>query len=158
MYLASGVADLPTQQHAGVNVALGADGSASNNNQDMISVMKITSLLQKVVRRDASLYPASEVLRMATRNGYRSTGVRGGAIEVGSRADLIVMDLGGLHNQPLHDPISAVVYSAHATDVETVIVDGQVVMRHRDFRDVDADRVVHEANTRANALLSRIQI
>jgi 5-methylthioadenosine/S-adenosylhomocysteine deaminase len=158
MYLGSGIADLEMQLAAGINVALGTDGPASNNNQDMIGVMKTASLLQKAVRQDASVCPPLEVLRMATRNGARSVGVDAGTIEVGARADLTVMNLEGLHNQPLHDPLAAIVYSAHADDIESVIVDGQIVMCKRVFRDCDPDLVLREAASRARALLARAGI
>ena len=155
MYLANGVADVPGMQAAGVNVALGSDGPATNNNQDMLAVMKAASLLQKVSRRDPAALPPGRVLEMATRDGARAAYSDAGAIEPGRLADLIVVDLTGPHNQPLHRPVSAVVYSAHVDDVESVVVGGQVVMRQRQVIGVDERAIVAEAARRTERILER---
>jgi 5-methylthioadenosine/S-adenosylhomocysteine deaminase len=155
MYLANGVADVPGLHAAGVNVALGTDGAATNNNQDMLTVMKLTPLLQKVVRRDPMLLPPGRVLEMATRDGARAAYVDAGSIEPGRLADLIVFDLGRAHNQPLHRPVSALVYSALADDIEAVVVGGRPVVRDRRLVTLDEAAVVAEAVQRAKALLAR---
>ncbi|MGH7267897.1 MAG: amidohydrolase family protein, partial [Candidatus Rokuibacteriota bacterium] len=151
MYLANGVADVPGFQAVGVNVALGTDGAATNNNQDMFTVMKVAPLLQKVVHRDPTLLPPGRVLEMATRDGARAAYVEAGVIEPGRLADLVIVDLGGAHNQPLHRPVSALVYSALASDVEAVIVGGRLVMRGRRLLTVDQAAIVAEARRRARA-------
>ena len=155
MYLANGVADVPGFHAAGVNVALGTDGAATNNNQDMLTVMKLTPLLQKVVRRDPTLLPPGRVLEMATCDGARAAYVDAGSIEPGRLADLVVVDLGRAHNQPLHRPVSALVYSALADDVEAVVVGGRPVVRDRRLVTLDEAAVVAEAVRRARALLAR---
>jgi 5-methylthioadenosine/S-adenosylhomocysteine deaminase len=155
MYLGSGVMDLPALHAAGVNVALGTDGPATNNNQDMLAVMKATPLLQKAVRRSTDLLPPGRVLEMATLDGARAAYVDAGVIEPGRLADLCVIDLSGVHNQPLHRPVSALVYSAHAEDVESVIVNGHLALRDRRITGVDEAHVVEEARRRAYALLER---
>jgi 5-methylthioadenosine/S-adenosylhomocysteine deaminase len=155
MYLANGVADVPGLQAAGVTVALGTDGAATNNNQDMLTVMKVTPLLQKVTRRDPTLLPPGRVLEMATRDGARAAYLHAGVIEPGRLADLVVVDLGGAHNQPLHRPVSALVYSALASDVESVIVGGRPVLRERRLLTLDEGAIVAEAGRRAEALLAR---
>jgi 5-methylthioadenosine/S-adenosylhomocysteine deaminase len=155
MYLANGVADVPGFHAAGVNVALGTDGAATNNNQDMLTVMKVAPLLQKVVHRDPMLLPPGRVLEMATRDGARAVSLDAGAIEPGRLADLVVMDLGRAHNQPLHRPVSALVYSALQADIEAVLVGGQPVLRDRRLLTVDETAVVAEARRRAGALFAR---
>jgi 5-methylthioadenosine/S-adenosylhomocysteine deaminase len=155
MYLANGVADVPRLHGAGVNVALGTDGAATNNNQDMFTVMKVTPLLQKVVRRDPTLLPPGRVLEMATLDGARAGYLDAGSIQPGRLADLVVVGLGGAHNQPLHRPVSALVYSALASDVEAVTVGGRLVMRDRRLLAVDEVAIVAEARRRAQALFAR---
>jgi 5-methylthioadenosine/S-adenosylhomocysteine deaminase len=155
MYLANGVADVPGFLEAGVNVALGTDGAATNNNQDMLGVMKAAPLLQKVARRDPALLPPGRVLEMATRDGARAAYLDAGAIEPGRLADLVVVDLRGAHNQPLHRPVSALVYSALAGDVESVVVGGRPVVRQRRVLTLDEDAIVAEATRRAHDLLGR---
>ena len=155
MYLANGVADVPGLHAAGVNVALGTDGAATNNNQDMLGVMKMTGLLQRAVRRDPTLLPPGRVLEMATRDGARAAYLDAGAIEAGRLADLVIVDLSGPHNQPLHRPVSALVYSALASDVESVVVGGRVVVRERRLVAVDEQGIIEEAVRRARDLLRR---
>jgi 5-methylthioadenosine/S-adenosylhomocysteine deaminase len=155
MYLGMSVSDVPGLQAAGANVALGSDGPASNNNQDMFAVMKTASILHKSMRRDPSLYPPGQILEMAARNGARAAGVDAGVIEPGRLADLTVVDLSGAHNQPLHRPVSALVYTAHADDVESVVVGGQVVMRNRQIQTVDEQEILAEASRRMQRVLER---
>jgi 5-methylthioadenosine/S-adenosylhomocysteine deaminase len=155
MYLGNGVADVPALHAAGVNVALGSDGAATNNNQDLFAVMKMTGLLQRVVRRDPTLLPPGRVLEMATRDGARAAYLDAGAIEPGRLADLVIVDLSTAHNQPLHRPVSALVQSALASDVESVVVGGRVVMHERRLLTLDEGRIVAEASRRAHDLLRR---
>ena len=155
MYLGSGVADLAKLAAAGVTVALGTDGPASNNNQDMVATMKSAALLQRVSGRDAGLVPPGAALDMATRNGARALGLEGGCIVPGRLADLIVLDLGGVHHQPLHRPISSIVHSAHPDDVETVIVDGRVVLDQGMMVGVDEREAIERAAEAAAALVAR---
>jgi 5-methylthioadenosine/S-adenosylhomocysteine deaminase len=158
MYLGSGIANVSHLAASGVRVALGTDGSASNNNQDMFAVMKTASLLQRARNEDASLLSADEVLVMAWRNGAVSCGIEAGAVAVGHVADLVVVDLGAVHNQPLHDALGAIVFSAHADDVETVIVGGRVIYRERQHLHCDEAMVIREAVRRTGALLARAGI
>lgn len=155
MYLANGIADISALESAGVNVALGSDGPASNNNQDMFAVMKVTSLLEKVTRRNTFLLPPGRVLEMATKDGARAANVDAGVIEPGRLADLAVVDLSGPHNQPLHRPVSALVYSAHAEDVESVVVGGKIVMRNRQIQTLNEREVIAEAQRRIQSLFRR---
>jgi 5-methylthioadenosine/S-adenosylhomocysteine deaminase len=155
MYLGSGIADLRRLADAGVNVALGTDGPASNNNQDMVATLKTTALLQRAGARDAGRLPPGEVLDMATRNGARALNLDAGSIAPGRLADLTVLDLGGPHHQPLHRPISSIVYAAHPDDVESVIVDGRVVLDRRRIVGVDEPEAIERAAEAAAALVAR---
>ncbi|MEM3521627.1 MAG: amidohydrolase, partial [Candidatus Bathyarchaeia archaeon] len=132
MYLASGVAPIQKLIKNGVNVALATDGPASNNNQDMFSVMKFTALLQKVSNLDPLSITAEQVLEMATINGAKALGLENeiGSIEPGKKADIIMIDLKKPHLAPIHKPISSIVYSAFGSDVETVIIDGKIIMEN----------------------------
>lgn len=92
---------------------------------------------------------------MATANGGKACGLRTGSLSIGDVADLTVLDLSGLHNQPIHDPFTAIVSSAHASDVEAVVVDGRIVMKARTFTSVDEDWVLIEAKRRTRHVLER---
>jgi 5-methylthioadenosine/S-adenosylhomocysteine deaminase len=116
-------------KEAGLNVSLGTDGTASNNNLDMFESMKFASLLQKFTSSDPTVLPAKEALRMATINGARALGIDAGVIEVGKLADLILVDLRSPAFNPNHSLISNVVYSAGGSCVDTVICDGRILMR-----------------------------
>ncbi len=122
MKLASGFCPLAKLDAAGVNVALGTDGAASNNDQDMFSEMRSAALTAKAVAGDSSVIPAARVLRMATLNGARALGLEAelGSISPGKWADLTAVDLSGIDCQPVYNPISQLVYTAtrhHVTDV-----------------------------------------
>jgi 5-methylthioadenosine/S-adenosylhomocysteine deaminase len=149
MYLGSGAAAVPAMLKRGINVAVGTDGAATNNNQDMFLVMRLTSLLARVVHRDPRLVAPGLALELATRNGAKATRIDAGSLEVGKLADLVVVDLTGTHNQPLHRPVSGLVNSAHSDDVESVIVGGRIVMRSRRIEHVDEEELMVEVNRRA---------
>lgn len=125
--LASGIAPITAYRAAGVNVALGTDGAASNNVLDILSEMRITSLLAKAVSGVAAALPAEQVLRMATIDGALALGLADeiGSIETGKWADLTCVDLQRLHSQPLYDPVSQLVYTARADQVSDVWVAGK---------------------------------
>ena len=128
--LASGTARIPDLLSAGVNVAVGTDGPASSNDLDLLFAMRLAALLQKAVCGDASVVDAVSVLRMATVNGARALGIDHlvGSIEVGKRADLVVFCADAASLTPTYDPHSAIVYAASRAEVETVVIDGQVVV------------------------------
>ncbi|MGH7767173.1 MAG: amidohydrolase family protein [Candidatus Binatia bacterium] len=152
MMLGDGVAPVVAMLRRGVNVALGTDGAASNHSQDMFETMKTASLLQKVDHRDAGVIAPYAVLRMATAGGAKALGLASqcGTIEIGKRADLIMVRLDTVHSQPINDLFSQLVHCAKAGDVETVIVDGRVLMKNRELRRSDERRVLEDAR-KANA-------
>ena len=141
----------------GVNVSLGTDGPASNNSLDLFETMKTGALLQKHAYLDPTVLPAYEALKMATLNGARAVGLEKdvGSLEVGKKADVILVDLAKPHLTPLHDIYSTIVYSARAADVDTVIVDGKILMQNRQVRSLDEQAVMEKARKTAYDLLSR---
>jgi 5-methylthioadenosine/S-adenosylhomocysteine deaminase len=148
-----GFAPLPELFGAGATVALGTDGPASNNTLDMVETMKLAALVHKHHRWDPTVIPAQQALDMATRGGAAALGRSDlGAIEAGKLADVIVLDARGPRMQPLHDPVSQVVYAARGTDVESVVVHGKVLMRERRTLTLDAERVIARAGEAARSL------
>jgi 5-methylthioadenosine/S-adenosylhomocysteine deaminase len=125
--LASGFAPVAALLAAGVNVALGTDGAASNNRLDLFQEMRTAALLAKAVARDAEALPAHAALRAATLNGAQALGIaqRIGSIEPGKAADLVAVDLGALELAPCYDPVSHLVYAAGREQVTHVWVDGE---------------------------------
>jgi len=152
MKLASGVMPLQRLLNAGVNVGLGTDGSASNNNLDMVEEMKLAALLHKVHNLDPTVADARTVFRMATVNGARALRLNAGVIKPGYLADLVVFDFNKPHLRPIHDVISHIVYSANGNDVETTIVDGNVLMLDREVVTLDEEKVISLAEEVAREL------
>ena len=133
MKLASGVAPVPAMLAAGVTVGLGTDGAASNNDLDMFEAMRQAAFLHKVQSGDPRAIPASVALEMATINGARALGLdaRIGSLEVGKRADVVVVSMASARQTPLYDAVSHLVYVTRGDDVRTVIVNGKILMRDR---------------------------
>jgi 5-methylthioadenosine/S-adenosylhomocysteine deaminase len=148
--LASGVARVAELLDLGVSVSLGADGAPCNNRLDMFTEMRTAALLQKVLR-GAQALPALTALRMATVNGAQALGLADqiGSVEVGKRADLQLINLDRLHTTPRPDPISTIVYATEACDVETVIIDGQIVMQERRLLTFNEEDVITQAREQA---------
>jgi len=155
--LGLGVARINDLLRLGVKVGLGTDGPASNNTLDMLETIKFASLLQKMICRDPSVLPAYEVLKMATIDGAKALGIenRVGSLEVGKKADIILVDLSKPHLRPLHNVCASLVYSARGSDVDTVIVDGKILMQDRQVKALDDQTVVQMAERAAADLLVR---
>ncbi len=130
MKLSSGIAPVPRMIGMGVNVALGTDGSSSNNDLDIWEEARTASFLQKVAAGDPSAMPAWEILEMATVNGAKAIGMEGrlGRIAEGYIADMVMLDIEKPHFYPRNDMVAGVVYCAKAGDVDTVFVDGNIVV------------------------------
>ncbi len=156
MKLASGVAPVPQLLEAGVAVALGTDGASSNNNLDMMQEMRSCALLHKVTSMDPTVLPAYQALEMATINGARALRMEDkiGTLESGKKADLILVRMDGAHCIPRYDLIANLVYSAHASDVDTVIIDGQIIMHNRIIRVFDEEEVLAKAKVTAARLVA----
>jgi 5-methylthioadenosine/S-adenosylhomocysteine deaminase len=132
--LASGFCPVPALVKAGVNVALGTDGAASNNNLDMLEEMRIAALLAKGASGEATAVPARAALRMATLNGARALGIEThtGSLTAGKAADITAIDLSALSSQPLYNPVSQIVYTATRDQVSDVWVNGRhLLVSHR---------------------------
>jgi 5-methylthioadenosine/S-adenosylhomocysteine deaminase len=163
--LASGLVDVVEMLEAGLDVGLGTDGQASNNDQDLLQEMHLAALLPKGIRLDPTALPAREAFAMATIGGARALGMDEiiGSLEVGKRADITVLELDRLHNVPHFDlsadnTYSRLVYAAKAGDVAHVMVDGQWLMRDRQLLTVDEHQVRTESQriaTQVGAFLAR---
>jgi len=158
--LASGVCKVPQMLASGVNVALGCDGGPSNNDYDMIREMKLAALIHKAVTLDPLTVPAETVLEMATINGARALGLEHeiGSLEVGKKADLVVLDFNRLHTTPSPNPVSTLVYAATGSEVDMVVVDGQVVVEQGNLLTMDEDEIMEQANLHAGQLYRRAGI
>ncbi len=155
--LASGIAPVAEMLREGVNVALGTDGPASNDSLDMFREMRLAALLQRGARLDSRALTSWDALRMATVNGARALGLDGeiGTLETGKRADVILVDLRRPHLSTHSDLASALVFSATGSDVDTVIVDGRVVVRAGRVTTMDESQVVEGASEAASKLISQ---
>src|SRR6266852_3664237 len=155
--LGSGIARVAEMLARGISVSLGADGAACNNRLDMFTEMRTAALLQKA-SHGPEVLPAARALRMATLEGARALGLEKeiGSLEIGKRADVIVVDLAQSHSSPQRDDVvSALVYSAGSSDVRTTIIDGRVVMRAGQLLTLNEADVIAEANREASALTKR---
>lgn len=157
MKLASGISPVSKLMESDVNVSLGTDGSASNNNLDMIEEMKIAALLQKVNTMDSTVLPAEKVFNMATINGAKALGLQDeiGTIETGKKADLVLVDMKTPHLTPFRHPMSHLVYAANGADVDTVICNGEILMQNKELIVLDEVEVIKLAEEAAEELLSK---
>jgi len=156
--LGSGFARIPEMIERGIAVSLGADGAPCNNRLDMFTEMRTAGLIQKALH-GAETLPALTMLRMATIDGAGALGLEDeiGSIEIGKRADLVLLNLDLLHTTPHPETISTIVYAASPDNVETVIIDGRVVMQDRELITMDEQSVIREAagqSTRLNQSLT----
>jgi 5-methylthioadenosine/S-adenosylhomocysteine deaminase len=149
--LASGAFDWDSRRSHQINVALGTDGCSSSNDLDMFNAMRLSANLAKLIKSNPSVISGAEVIRAATMGGAKAIGMQAklGSVEVGKRADLIMLDLAAPHLTPLRDPIGLVVYAAGRSDVKHVIVDGEVVIKDRKPTKVDQVKVIASANEKA---------
>ncbi len=146
--LASGVARVPDMQSKGITVSLGTDSSASNNNLNLFEEIKMVALLHKGVNYNPVVVPADEALRMGTRYGAEALfiGDQTGSLEVGKKADFIMVQTNRAHFHPFHDPISHLVYATSGYDVQDVFVDGKALVRGGELLTLDEEKIIFEAN------------
>jgi 5-methylthioadenosine/S-adenosylhomocysteine deaminase len=156
MKLGSGIAQVTQLLDEGVSVSLGADGAACNNRLDMFTEMRTAALLQKALHGPEVL-EANRVFRMGTIDGARALGLEAeiGSLEVGKRADVAVVKLNQVHTSPEAEVVSSLVYAAEASDVQSVVIDGRLVMHDRQLLTLDESDVVAEANAQAEVLMSQ---
>jgi 5-methylthioadenosine/S-adenosylhomocysteine deaminase len=146
----------PWLSASGVNVCLGTDGCASNNNLDMFEEAKVAALLQKFYWNDPTVLPAGEALAMATRHGAEALGFGAGRLETGVATDIVLVSTRGVCNTPLHNAASNLVYSCNGGAVETTICDGKVLMLEGLIPGEEAIR--QSAAGAARDLVSRAQV
>jgi 5-methylthioadenosine/S-adenosylhomocysteine deaminase len=158
MMLGDGIAPIVEMIRQGVNIGLGTDGAASNHSQDLFDTMKAASLLQKVHHQDAGVIDPFSVLRMATAGGAKALGLESvcGTVEIGKRADLILVNIDTVHNQPVNDIFSQLVHCAKASDVQTVMVDGEILMRDRQLQRLDEKQILVDARMAHRDLMERV--
>lgn len=157
-YTCSGTAPLKRMFEAGVNVGLGSDGAYVNCSLDMVEQMKFAALIQNVTHMDPTLMTAERVIEMATINTARAMGIDHlvGSLEVGKKADIAVFDLRKAHVTVPNRPVGALVFSAHGTDVDTVVVNGKVKLRGGQLVGFDREAdVLEEATARAHEAIRR---
>ena len=153
MNLASGIAPVPRLLKEGVTVALGTDGTSSNNNLDMLQEVQLAALLHKVNEYDPLAVPAFEALKMGTEYGAKAVGLDGiGRFEAGAKADIVLVSMKGAAWVPRFNEVSLLVYSGSAADVDTVICDGKVLMQHRELLTLDEEKIKYEAQKCAERL------
>jgi 5-methylthioadenosine/S-adenosylhomocysteine deaminase len=159
MKLASGTAPVPAYLRADVAIGLGTDGAASNNDLDMFEAMRTASLLHKLHSADPRAVSARVALEMATSRGARALGMSAtvGSLEVGKRADMILVDVSGARHTPMYDPVSHLVYVARGDDVRTTIVNGRVLMRDRRVLTLNEAEVLRDARGWADKVQAAVR-
>ncbi|MDK2821051.1 MAG: 5-methylthioadenosine/S-adenosylhomocysteine deaminase [Clostridia bacterium] len=152
--LASGIAPVADMISAGIPVAIGTDGASSNNNLDMLEEMHIAALLAKGTTGDPTVIDAHQALTMATLNGAKALGLDKeiGSLEVGKKADIILINKKQPHWMPLHDVEANIVYAAKGSDIDTVIVNGQVIMSGGEVRTLDVNEIFNYVVKRAREM------
>jgi len=156
MKLASGMAPIPHILERNIVLGIGTDGASSNNNLNMLEELHLAALLHKVSWGDPTVLPADRVLEMGTLGGAKVLNLEKeiGSIEIGKKADIILIDLDKPHLYPRHDLIANIIYSAQGSDVKTSIIDGQVIMKDYEVKGLDEEKIKYEANRLAHTLVS----
>ena len=146
MKLASGIMPLQEMLESRINISLGTDGVCSNNNLDMLEEMKITALLHKISKLDPSIADAQTVLDMATINGAKAFGLEEeiGSLEKAKKADIVLLDFEKSHLVPKHNLISHLVYSANGSDVDTVLINGKIIMKDRKIKNINEEEIFNK--------------
>jgi 5-methylthioadenosine/S-adenosylhomocysteine deaminase len=155
--LGSGIAPVPDMLAAGITVALGTDGAASNDLLDLWEEMRAAALIHKGVAENPGAISATDVLRMATVDGARAFGLDAGVLASGRLADVITVALDRPHTLPVHDPLNTLVYCARADDVQTVFVNGRLIMDQRRLLTISEDEIVAEAVAMGEHIYRRSQ-
>ena len=160
MIIADGIAPVPELLAAGVSVGLGVDGAASNNSQDMFEAMKTCVLLHRVNKLDASIISAYDAIKMATITSAETIGrdKEIGSLEIGKKADIIVVKTDSCHMGPTHDVVANLVFSGNGRDVDTVIIDGNIIIKNRKFKNIDVDEIIKNGNECAQRIAEKTDI
>ena len=157
-YLGEGIAPIKEILEHGITVGLGTDGPASNNNHDMIFILKLTALLQKVKYLNSEAISAEKVLRLATIEGAKCLGLENiiGSIELGKKADISMFDLHSLNTSTMHEPIKSIVYSSNQENVSDVIIDGKIILKDRKFVNQNEKEVIESAELLGKDLVKKL--
>ena len=156
MKISSGVAPVWKMMQAGVRMTVGTDGPCSNNDLDMFEELRTATFLQKSATGDPMALPAAEALKLVTANGARAMGRADGELGVlreGALADVVLIDLQKPHLQPVHDVLAHIVYCGKAADVETVVVDGEIVVENRRVCNVDLPKLYRDVAAAAGRIV-----
>ena len=150
--LGSGIPPIKKFLDKGLNVTIGTDSAASNNNLNMFEEIKLFAMLSQ---RSTS---AVDALKAATVNGAKAMGRHDcGSVKVGSKADLVVLDISGVHMTPVHDMLSNIVYSAQGSDVVLTMVDGEILYKNGEFTKIDIEKVKYNANKSVSKILQQLE-
>lgn len=154
---ATGIAPVQGMLQAGVNVTIGCDGGPSNNTYDMLRDLRLVSYLANLKESDPTAVPAETVLEMATIRGAQALGLEQeiGSLEPGKRADFILVNMDAPHLTPVWDPVSSLVYAACGTDVDTVVIDGKIVMQGRKVLTLDEEAILTDVRSRYREVARR---
>jgi 5-methylthioadenosine/S-adenosylhomocysteine deaminase len=155
--LAMGMTPVTQLRQAGVAVGLATDGAVSNNTLDIFESLRLMAMLQKDRHGSPEVMTIPEALNIATRGSAKVMGMADqiGALEPGYLADIILVDLSGMHHQPLHSITASLVYNTHASDVQTVIIDGKIVMKDRELLTLDKAEIVARVQRSMERLAQR---
>jgi 5-methylthioadenosine/S-adenosylhomocysteine deaminase len=150
-YLGNGIAPVVRMLELGIDVSLATDGGACGNTQDMLEALRFGAVLAKTQQRDPRAMNARDILRLATMGGAKALGLTKhlGALEIGRRADLSLHDPWRVKTVPIHDPISSLVYGSTQANVDTVLVNGEIVLQNGVSTRVDELALMREVQTRA---------
>lgn len=159
MILGDGIAPIPELLSRGVNVGIGVDGAASNNNQDMVESMKAAALLHRVNTLDAGVISAYDILKMGTMGSAKCLRLDHeiGSLEVGKKADIIIVDTNSLHLTPAIDPVTNMIFSGNGRDVDTTIVDGKVLMKNKRFTGLEEQEIIDKATKSAEKMYANVK-
>ena len=157
--LASGFCPVERLWQAGVNVAVGTDGAASNNDLDLLGETRTAALLAKAVAGSATALDAHQALRMATLNGARALGIEAetGSLEVGKAADMVAFDLSGLAQQPVYDPVSQLIYATGRDCVKHLWVAGKQLLDDRRLTRLDEEQLCATAKAWGQRISGRTE-
>lgn len=145
MKLGSGFMPIQALMDSGINLTLGTDGAASNNNQNMLEEIHLASVLHNGYTNDPTIVNPDELLTMATSNGAKAQGRSdSGELKTGYKADLIAINLNAPHLMPVHDPLALLTYSAQASDVKMTMANGKILYENNEFKTIDFDRVKYD--------------
>ncbi|TET30330.1 MAG: amidohydrolase [Candidatus Heimdallarchaeota archaeon] len=158
--LGSGIFNYQDLAKSGITIALGTDGASSNNNLSMIEELRLASLLHKGVNTNPEILPASEAIRMATINGAKALGLENeiGSLEIGKKADLVILNTRMSNVWPPHDPYSLIAYCANDSNVKTTIINGQIVLKDRQLMTIDSGEVLSDAKESLVQILNRVNL